>query len=1115
MRKIGFLISSILLSSQLTMAQTQDWKILSKQDVVNYYDVVEAFEAQESTDSISEEEEEGFHRWEVFTRKNMDIHGIYDPKKSSDSFHSFLKGASSSNQRTEAVTNWSLFGPINPPGPTGYNNDGMGRVDVVAFHPTDTNTFYVGSPTGGLWKTTNHGRSWTCLSNSWQSQGVADMAIDKNAPNTLYVATSDRDDHQLRTIGILKSTDGGANWSTIGLSSLYYMCRILLNPKNSKSMLVGTSSGVYKSTDGGLTWNPSSGITSSVDLEYMPGDTSTVIAVTGSGLYKSTDGAKTFSAITTPYSATAYQTNIAVSPASPTTVWVFVADKSYGLEGLYTFSTTSNTFTKIVTGAENVNSPYQSVLGTVKQSLGSQGFYDWVVQVDPINSNRILLGGLDLLQTLDAGKTWYTASYSDIGLGPHVDYHTIMFQPVTNRLFVGSDGGVYRGDISNGPDQPMYSWAEMNEGLSITQEYQIALSVDGKRLLSGSQDNGMHEYAGNPEWNYLQIGDAFDVAIDNYDSTIVYAGLQQGNIYSIVNEDVTQNISDNTKRGETSAFSSKMYSDPNKKHSLYVIYKNLWGTSNAGQSWTNLSSSIGYTNGFDQFGIAPSNSQILYLTGANNLWVSKNAGSSWSAKAFPTTIGYANDIEVNDSNPNIAWLCGASGAISETTDGGATWNSIQYNLPSITIYKILSVSGSTNALLLGTDKGVFFRDNNATTWTLVNNGMPATMVMDLAMNPCNGTLYCATYGRGIWSTSFSGINLAASCCRKGLNVTSQKLALCENQSTTISTSSPLQAGYSYHWFDDSTSLSNSTNSITVSEGGNYSVLVSNSQNTCVSVPAVVGIKNLGPNSPIPHCVDFENGFDSFSDTSAQITAIPFSILTNSNCVNDGNKMLAFKPNAVNSGFGYTHQDAILGSKAFNLNGVLNAAFSFRVAYRNKIYMNSGTKLQVYISTNCGLSYTRIDSIGIDDLANTSTTVDGTWLPSSCGDWKAFSYDISKYAVNNVLFQFKISVLDYPGDVSWGGDLFLDNICLSGIPTGLDDNVLYNDKIQVLPTPSFEVIEIHSTSEIRKVEIMDMLGASVMSVKNQKVIHIEDLTPGQYVLRIETPSGVKTSKIIKQ
>jgi photosystem II stability/assembly factor-like uncharacterized protein len=160
--------------------------------------------------------------------------------------------------------NWKPLGPDNSPG--GYN--GIGRINCIGFHPTDPNTFWVGSPAGGLWKTTDGGKTWATYTDNLPVLGVTSIAVDYTNPQIIYIATGDGDNAYgipgqpsagyTQSVGVLKSTDGGVTWKSTGLhwdvEQTYLIGTLLIHPVYPNILLAATSDGIYKTENGGDTW---------------------------------------------------------------------------------------------------------------------------------------------------------------------------------------------------------------------------------------------------------------------------------------------------------------------------------------------------------------------------------------------------------------------------------------------------------------------------------------------------------------------------------------------------------------------------------------------------------------------------------------------------------------------------------------------------------------------------------------------------------------------------------------------------------------------------------------------------------------------------------------------
>ncbi len=273
-----------------------------------------------------------FKRWEWYWENRINpVTGEFPKTSAWEELQKYLD--KNPNSIKSVSGNWESVGPTSSPG--GYA--GLGRINCVAFHPTDNDLVYAGAATGGLWKTTDGGSSWTVLSDSWAVQGVSDICVVSGSPNTIYAATGDRENtmwglgggqnHDNNSVGVLVSTDGGVNWSSTGLSFVpsekKAINRLLIDPTDSDILYAATTDGVYKTTDAGANWSLIYG-TQFSDMEFMPGTPSTIYGSSMSGdIYRTINGGNNWTATLT---TTFGRVEMAVTPANSNIVYAVMQD---------------------------------------------------------------------------------------------------------------------------------------------------------------------------------------------------------------------------------------------------------------------------------------------------------------------------------------------------------------------------------------------------------------------------------------------------------------------------------------------------------------------------------------------------------------------------------------------------------------------------------------------------------------------------------------------------------------------------------------------------------------------------------------------------------------------
>ncbi len=714
-----------------------------------------------------------FKRWEYYWEARVDKETGLFPNKSAIDDAVQLK-----NNRTliNGGGNWENMGPNESYG--GYA--GLGRINCIAFHPEDNDTYWVGSPSGGLWKTTDDGNTWTVLTDNNNVLGVSAIAIsaDYATSNTLFIGTGDRDAgslfslgggqyHDNNGIGILKSTDGGSTWQTTGLtfnvSEQKVINKILINPNNAQEMLAATSAGIYKTTDGGENWSITSSNINFIDMEYKPNDPNTLYASTKdwyqTKIYRSLDAGNTW---TEQQSVSGRRTELAVSPDEPNWVYAISSNEDMGLQGIYKSTDSGNSFSATYLGDEDKALLSYSCVGAGSNT--GQGAYDLCIGADPNDANTVYIGGINIWKSENAGEDWeiLTHWYSDCSGNAttvHADQHCLEFQNGSSVLFGGNDGGLYK--TSNEGS----SWEYKGSGLAISQIYRIGVSqTTPDKIICGLQDNGT-KLTNLNSWEDLQGGDGMECIIDYTDSQVQYATFPFGQINRTLNDwNFSDDISDNIPVSESDrgAWVTPYVMDPVDNQTLYVGYSDLWKTTNRGNTWTKIST-VNSSDKLRSIAVSPSNNQVIYIADNDHIWKTTDGGNSWSGITYgiPVHLGNITYIAVKADNPNTVWvsLGGYNNrCVYQTTNGGIQWTNISTGLPSLPVMSIVQNTQNTTdvELYAATDIGVYQKIGDGS-WNPYCTNLPNVVVTELEIfyddnNPDNSRLIAGTFGRGLWKT---------------------------------------------------------------------------------------------------------------------------------------------------------------------------------------------------------------------------------------------------------------------------------------------------------------------------------------------------------------------------
>ena len=771
--KIILILISISFTGQLN---AQEWTRSIKSENPTFFEIQDAFNSYwEGKTPGKGDGYKQFRRWEWFWKQRVNSDGTFPPSDIIMSEWNKYKELqnSTSSQRTSVAANWSSYGPTTSIG--GYR--GLGRINCMAFHPTNANTMWVGTAAGGIWKTTNAGSSWTTNSDYLPVLGVSDIAISNSNPNTMYIATGDGEAAfslsngygDTKSVGVLKSTDGGNTWNTTGLNwsvtSQKLIRRLLIHPSNNNILIAATSDGIYKTTNGGSSWtNQQSGWF--MDMEFNPADPNIVYATTydpqgtNAQIYTSYNGGNSWSQVTFFWEYN--RINLAVSPAWNDLVDAVCSNAQGGLGGLWYSDDAGSSFSQyyFATCSNNLlNSAHDA------NGCGGQGNYDLAYAINPADADEIWVGGVNTWRTTNAGNSWFLNNIWNVSATNtvpevHADKHLIAFHPLNNNLvYECNDGGIYV--TSNGGA----TWTDKSNGLGISQIYRIgATSSTPNNVICGLQDNGSKELY-NGTWYEATGGDGMECIINPSNSNIEYASYSYGVIFKTTDAWNTQstivnsNGSGHDSQGE---WVTPYVMHPNDPNTLVMGKSQIYYTSNGGTSWNQMGNISGATSKFLAIAIAPSDPQTLYASTAHEFFRTTNGGSSWSLVGTSTDkITY---IAVSPTNPQQLWITNSGYTSGEkvytSSDGGNNWFNFSGTLPNLPVNCIVYQNGSNDGLYIGTDVGVFYRDNNLNDWIQYNTGLPNVIVNELEISYNNGKLWAATFGRGLWrSDLYSSVGI--------------------------------------------------------------------------------------------------------------------------------------------------------------------------------------------------------------------------------------------------------------------------------------------------------------------------------------------------------------------
>jgi len=769
MKKLLLLASSVLLATIVNAQAPWLQNFANTKGPIKLQDVVDAWksEPEHANENAEEAEQEGesetnyqFARWLWYWQQHTDSNGyIVSPVTTVREWLKYKNQQDRVNQvskKTGAAV-WSFHGPAKFNG----GGNGLGRMTAIGFHPIDTNTFWVGTAGGGAWKTTDNGSTWTCMTDkNLPTTGISDIIINPINPNSVYLLTGDRDGNgsvsfSNYSYGIIKSNDGGATWDTTGItwmdSTKNVANSLVMNPRDTSTLLMGTVNGIYRSLDAAKTWTKV--ITGNfVQLVYHPTDTNIIYAAGGTTVgnytvYRSTDGGATWKAAT-GFSG-AIRVSIAVTADNPGIVKAVAADGTYGLRGIYSSSDTGQSFSRIYdadSGCQYNILSFDPKL--TSSSCKGQGWYDLCIAVSPTDSNSVFVGGVNMWHSTDGGKSWnivnqwsnYISSIQVV----HADKHVIKYNPLNPHvIYECNDGGIYKSD----PD--VYTtWNNITNGLGITQFYRIAVAGDTNLVLGGAQDNGSKGVA---DTFLTQPGaaDGMTCAIDYTTPSTFYTSIYYG---AITKHTGIKAKSLSFPDSPTGAWVTPFVISPFDHQTIYVGFTQLYKSTDGGTSFTAFTNT--FPNNIDRIALAYTNENYIYVTAANIIWVTTDGGTTWS-RIINSLGGVISDIQVDPKDETHLWVTYSGFSPNRVGDYSLTtkkWTKESGSLPIVPV-NCIAIDSNNGTMYIGTDVGVMYREPKMTDWAIYGTDLPVVQVNDLGINYTTDELWGGTFGRGFWQTA--------------------------------------------------------------------------------------------------------------------------------------------------------------------------------------------------------------------------------------------------------------------------------------------------------------------------------------------------------------------------
>jgi photosystem II stability/assembly factor-like uncharacterized protein len=689
-----------------------------------------------------------------------------------------------------------------------------GRIDDVAVDEANPSIMYLGTASGGVWKTTNRGTTWTPLFDDQPVASIGDLAIGHGNSSLVWVGTGEPNNRQSSSFGdgVYKSTDGGRTWAHMGLADTQAIGRIVIDPVDAEVVYVAAvghlwgpnkERGLFKTSDGGRTWVNTNFIdedTGFTDVVMDPRNRTTLYAAAyqrrrtpwgfngggpGSGIYKTTDGGASWTKLTRGLpEGPLGRIGLDISRSNPQVVYATVEHREGG-----------------IFRSDDGGGSWRRV-----NRLNPRPMYYSQIRVDPRNDQRIYVLGAPFYVSNDGGRTFEDPVTGEPGpnttmspsydIGVHGDHHALWINPNdTNHLVLGTDGGLYVSyDGSIGWDK--------FDNIPLGQFYGVGVDMDTPyNIYGGLQDT--HSWGGpsatrqhigivNADWFQTNFGDGHYARPDPADTSTVYTESQDGNLSRFDRRTGDRKaIKPQPEPGDDAYrfnWTSPLVISPHDSTVLYFGGNRLFRSSDRGESWTasddltrnedrseleimgvRPEAMLSRNDGVSAWGtitsvdVSPVKPGVIWVgTDDGYLQLSTDDGQTWinatDRVPGPERKGRVSRVVASRRDEQTAYVAfdrhqddDFAPYLFVTRDLGKTWTSIAGTLPKVGWINVVAEHHANPSLLfVGTETGLFASLDGGARWHRFTGAFPTVPVDDLVVHPRDNDLVVATHGRSIY-----------------------------------------------------------------------------------------------------------------------------------------------------------------------------------------------------------------------------------------------------------------------------------------------------------------------------------------------------------------------------
>lgn len=761
MRKLLLFLSVFLIKT--TFSQNPFYKTMMYDSQYNFYQVCDSAEAYFKT---VEKEKKG-SGYKPYLRWKHENESKYFPTgdRKVDNYMPWNEyqrikneqASYNSNNRLFATGGWKSLGPDTIGVITEHYATGLGRVEYVEVNKNNDQEIYMGSRSGGLWRTSNGGTNWVHHTDFLPASGVDAITASPTHFDSVLINVRNADNGT--SFGIYRSTDGGVTFAQTpfnpvnvgfgGLGSNFKIYVIKYHPRIPNLIFVGTNEGIYRSTDNLQTWTRLIPTRDIYEIEFHPINNNIIYLYdnnssngTKNNVLKSTDQGLTYTTLSALPGNSNARLNIVTTPTCPTCVYA-TSDN-----GIWLSTNEGATFSTKVSPAPLGVSLWYATPNDIDTSKFVSGYVDLFRSTNGgLNFNKCTWWSLG--NTTEHGGTDNQSCYNNSNVYVHADCN---YQTCVNGVFYVCTDGFLCKSTDNGQ-----TWVKLSLSTGIRENYNLGVSQSNHYVtICGSQDNGTSIKTENG-WIEAYGADGMEGIIHPLNDKWMIGSTQYGGRRRTLDGGYTTSGVSQPQSGSGNAYwKAPLVYDPNNHMTLYSFAKNVFKSDDFGSTWTTLGTASTFANlQIEYASIAENNSSIMVITREEKINISVDGGLTFTDIKNTLPNNWITDVvfDPNDDSTIIVTYDTYQNngqKIYITHNLGQTWQNITYNLGNMPITSVLIDHTDSSNIYIGATIGIYTKSMNASAWQLYNPDLPNVTVKEMEINYGSNTIKAATWGRGLW-----------------------------------------------------------------------------------------------------------------------------------------------------------------------------------------------------------------------------------------------------------------------------------------------------------------------------------------------------------------------------